>query len=192
MGASYGSCLGEPSMNGFIVLPSTGNYEDCRLMLSAEKKLGRELREADTNTVFHTAWQNRRVECFWICSPKRVSGFVLSYWRDIHFFREESMYAEVRPKVLNLPRKWITYPWTLGPVPWIIIIINYYVCIQKERSAFPYWKAFIIIIYNHPAFGWDLFPLKGLGHSVHTLLLRSKEEMNPTKVHSDLETRKGF
>ena len=79
MGASYGSCLEEPSMNGSIVLPSTETTEDCRLMLSAEKKLGRELRVVDTNTVFHTAWQNRRVECFWICNPKRVSGFVLSY-----------------------------------------------------------------------------------------------------------------
>lgn len=43
--------------------------------------------------------QNHRIKYFWIWNPKRGLGFVLTCWRGIHFFREESVYAGERSEV---------------------------------------------------------------------------------------------
>lgn len=86
VGTSYSSCLEEPFINGFMVLPSTGTTEGCRLVLNAEKKnSGRRWMQIRCFTLLS------RIEHFWIWNPKRGSGFVLSYWRDVHLCREESV-----------------------------------------------------------------------------------------------------
>ena len=72
---------------------------------------------------------------------------------------------------------------------WLLLIIMF--AFKKNAQLFLTERLLLLLFIIIQCLTETIFPLKGLGHSVHTLLLRPKEEMNPTKVHSGLKTRKG-
>lgn len=106
VGTSYSSCLEEPFINGFMVLPSTGTTEGCRLVLNAEKKV----RAGDgcKYTVSH---------CL---AELNISGSGIQRGARVLFCLTEGMFIYVeknpckqeRSKVINLPSKWTMCPWT--------------------------------------------------------------------------------
>ena len=82
----------------------------------------------------------------------------------------------------------------MGPVPqiFVIIIVIIMFAFKKNAQLFLTDRLLLLLFIFIQRLTETIFPLKGVGHSMHTWLLRCKEEMNPTKVHSDLKPRKGF